>query len=603
MQQPAQNRMAYSYIRMSTEKQIKGDSMRRQLEWSQTYAARHGLDLQDVTSFADIGVSAWKGLNRSKGRLGAFIELAREGTIPSSSYLLIENLDRLSRTTPLEALDLFKEILQLGITVVARGEFGDEETYTWNSLNSNSNQLISTLTSMLRANRESERKSQLIRSSMKNRRVDARLGKKTNQTPPSWITATKITKGEYEYHLNDRADVVRWIFERSAEGVGFDRIARELNAKGEPTLKPSKRGWWHANIQAIVTSRSAIGEYQPGEMIDGKYVSEGDPILDYYPAVIGHDLWLRAQKIVHRNRKGGRAGTQFSNLLDGLAECVHCRSRMYMIGNSRSDKQWKYLVCSTNFRNIMRTNEVTGETVPVCPIGRSRFRYDILERSILENVTEFGGDDLLKQGKVTAEIAEIDEELAKLSISLIDLRKREARLTEVIETEDGAQIAGLLKALRERTVEREDAEKRQETLRHDREVMAAKHAALDPASAIEAMRQAWEAADDETRYALRVRTNASMKGMIDHVEFDSEGNHYTVIIEQGRRAYRFANPKFVRKDIKIIPQVANFVQHAIDVPLGVYTSNQQSPEMSAVSESIERLKSLPVKASLTAEKE
>ena len=600
MQHESKNRMAYSYIRMSTEKQIKGDSMRRQLEWSETYAARHGLDLQDTSAFADIGVSAWKGLNRSKGRLGAFIELAREGAIPSSSYLLIENLDRLSRTTPLEALDLFKEILQLGITVVARGEFGDEETYTWNSLNSNSNQLISTLTSMLRANRESERKSQLIRSAMKNRRADARLGKKTNQTPPNWITATKITKGEYEYHLNDRADVVRWIFERSAEGVGFDRIARDLNARGEPTLKPSKQGWWHANVQAIVTSRSAIGEYQPGEMIDGKYVSEGDPILDYYPAVIGHDLWLRAQKIVHRNRKGGRAGTQFSNLLDGLAECVHCRSRMYMLNNSRSEKQWRYLVCSANFRNLMRADKVTGENVPVCPTGRTRFRYDMIEKSILENVTEFGGDDLLKQGKVTAEIADIDEELAKLSMSLIDLRKREARLTEVIETEDGAQIAGLLKALRERTVEREDAEKRQETLRHNREVMAAKHAALDPASAIEAMRLAWEAADDETRYALRVRTNASMKGMIDNVEFDSEGNHYTVIIEQGRRAYRFANVKFKRKEFKNVPQVADFTQHAIEAPLGCYGSNQQSPEMIATAESIERLKALPVKDGLLA---
>lgn len=298
-------RFAYSYIRMSTEKQIKGDSLRRQLEWSENFAQRHDLLLQDTNAFADIGVSAWKGLNRSKGRLGAFIALVKDGNIPSGSYLLIENLDRLSRTTPLEALDLFKEILKLDITVVARGEYGEEEVYTWKSINTNSNQLISTLSSMLRANRESERKSQIIREAFENKRTLSRKGLKTNQSPPHWIAAKSVGKGIFEYELNDRAPLVKWIFERSAEGVGFDRIARELNSRGEPTLKPSKRGWWHTSIANIVTNRSAIGEYQPYEGVDGKRIARGDPIADYYPAVVTNDLWLRAQKIVHHNRNIG----------------------------------------------------------------------------------------------------------------------------------------------------------------------------------------------------------------------------------------------------------------------------------------------------------
>ncbi|MDB5524886.1 MAG: hypothetical protein JWM58_2649, partial [Rhizobium sp.] len=155
MQKP----IAYSYIRMSTEKQIKGDSLRRQIEWSKSYALRHNLDLQD-RSFRDIGVSAWKGKNRTDGRLGVFIDLVKEGSIPANSYLLVENLDRLSRMHALDALDLFREILKTGVTVVALGEFDEEEVYTIGSLNSSSNQLISTLASMLRANKESERKSQ-----------------------------------------------------------------------------------------------------------------------------------------------------------------------------------------------------------------------------------------------------------------------------------------------------------------------------------------------------------------------------------------------------------------------------------------------------------
>ena len=40
-------RKAYSYIRMSTDTQLKGDSLRRQLEASKAYAENHNLELVD----------------------------------------------------------------------------------------------------------------------------------------------------------------------------------------------------------------------------------------------------------------------------------------------------------------------------------------------------------------------------------------------------------------------------------------------------------------------------------------------------------------------------------------------------------------------------
>ncbi len=554
---------------MSTEKQIKGDSLRRQLVWSENFAQRHDLELQDTTAFADIGVSAWKGLNRTKGRLGAFIELVRDGTIPSSSYLLIENLDRLSRTTPLEALDLFKEILKLGITVVARGEYGEEEIYTWTSINSNSNQLISTLSSMLRANRESERKSQIIREAFENKRALSRKGVKTNQRPPHWITATKIAKGEFEYSLNDRAPLVQWIFERSADGVGFDKIARDLNARGEATLKPSKQGWFHTSVANIITNRSAIGEYQPYEEVDGTRIARGDPIADYYPPVVTNDLWLRAQKLPHRNRKGGRAGTRFSNLLDGLTSCTHCQSRMYMLCNSRSSKQWQYLVCSGNFRKLTKEVEVEGvkQTVPICTDGTARFRYDLVEQFILDNVMEFGISDHMRIKKADAELKAVDEAIADLSVKLESLRSREQRLLTLVETENDDEIPGLLTALKSRTKERKEAEEQLTTLTHDRDVTMAKQKALDPASAIEVMREQWEASEDDgIRYGLRVRTNTAMREVIDFITFDSIEQTYTVILFGGLRAYKFPNVKFVKGPIKVTPMVVDLTRFAAEMP-------------------------------------
>ncbi|MAP11497.1 MAG: hypothetical protein CMQ61_05530 [Gammaproteobacteria bacterium] len=88
---------AYSYLRFSTPEQMSGDSMRRQASAAHRYALDHGLELDDAVSFRDLGVSAYRGKNATEGALRDFILAVDEGHIPRGSYLLVENLDRLSR--------------------------------------------------------------------------------------------------------------------------------------------------------------------------------------------------------------------------------------------------------------------------------------------------------------------------------------------------------------------------------------------------------------------------------------------------------------------------------------------------------------------------
>src|SRR5437588_1867563 len=88
---------AYSYIRMSTDVQLKGDSLRRQLEKSRAYAESHNLELVEDFRLEDLGVSAFKGANADNGALGKFLEAVRANAIQKGSYLLVESLDRLSR--------------------------------------------------------------------------------------------------------------------------------------------------------------------------------------------------------------------------------------------------------------------------------------------------------------------------------------------------------------------------------------------------------------------------------------------------------------------------------------------------------------------------
>ncbi|MGC5777608.1 recombinase family protein [Methylobacterium sp. NFXW15] len=531
--------LAFSYVRMSTEKQIKGDSLRRQLEWSQQYAAAHNLELDD--GLRDIGVSAWKGNNSKRGALAAFLGMVERGEVPRGSYLLVESLDRLSRTQVMDALTLFTGILRSGINIVTMGP--PEQVYTWAGINGDFGQLIITLTVMARAHEESQRKSERIRAAFANKRNLSQRGIRTNSSPPRWITATQVAKGEFSYALNDRAPLIEWIFERSAQGVGFDRIAKELNRRAEPTLKTSTRGWYFTSVSNIVCNRAAIGEYQPHEEVDGKRVPRGDAIADYYPRVVSDDLFLRAQKIRHRNRTGGRGGRYFTNLLDGMVHCAHCRGKMYIHNNSQSKNQYTYLVCANNFRDVSK-----GDAEPVCTKGSMRFRYEQAEQFILDNVSDFGISDVMQMRRADDDLRKRDEELASLTVKLEDIQRKEARLLTVIESEDVDNIPELLALARKRTQERSDTEALIRTLKHEREVALAKQRALDPASAVQAMREAWLSAETEDdRYGLRVRCNTAMRDFIEDIQFNSVEGSYTLILFGGARAYKFFNVSKVRK--------------------------------------------------------
>jgi DNA invertase Pin-like site-specific DNA recombinase len=160
---------AYSYVRMSTDLQLKGDSLRRQREASRKYAERHGLELVEDINLHDIGVSAYSGKNIASGRFGEFLTAVREGKIDQGSYLLVESFDRMSRQEPMVALKPFMEIVEAGLVLVTlddervfRGKISFED-------------LIISIAKMSRANEESVRKSDRLAQAWKARTRKIRL--------------------------------------------------------------------------------------------------------------------------------------------------------------------------------------------------------------------------------------------------------------------------------------------------------------------------------------------------------------------------------------------------------------------------------------------
>jgi hypothetical protein len=228
---------------------------------------------------------------------------------------------------------------------------------------------------------------------------------------------------------------------------------------------------------------------------------------------------------------------------------------MYIINNSPNSKQYTYLVCSANFRDLQEFKlSNKGKDVDKkdfmskkCPKGTKRFRYKQAEEFILDNVNEFGVSDVMQLRRADDDLRKRDEELASLTVKLEDFMRKEARLLTVIESEDVGNIPGLLTLARKRTQEREDTEALIRTLKHERDVALAKKQGLDPASSVQAMRRAWLSTEDENdRYGLRVRCNTAMRDFIQDVQFDSIEGSYTLILFGGYRAYKFFNVPVVR---------------------------------------------------------
>src|SRR5262245_27895429 len=104
---PASPPVVISYIRFSDQPQQQGDTLRRQTAGTERWCERNGFRLDTSLTVRDLGVSAFRGKHRSdKAALGQFLEAVRRGKVPRGSFLVIENLDRLSREEERPALRL-----------------------------------------------------------------------------------------------------------------------------------------------------------------------------------------------------------------------------------------------------------------------------------------------------------------------------------------------------------------------------------------------------------------------------------------------------------------------------------------------------------------
>lgn len=405
---------AYSYIRFSTPEQARGDSLRRQSAAADEWCKLRNIQLDDT--LRDMGVSAFRGVNRNEGALRRFLELVQNGRIERGSYLIVESLDRISRDVVDEAAFQLLALIRAGIIVVT---LSDGQEYSEERLKTDWTPLIVSVVIMARAHEESLIKSQRLTAAWAQKKALARSDKKP-LTPrcPEWL---EVHDGKF-HTRPDRVDIVQRIFKETIEGYGRREIVRRLNIDKIPTFRGGD-GWHTSSVAKVIQSRATIGEYQPhsGTHKQGNRKPEGDPIKDYYPPIIEEAVFWRAQSATEgrRQKSAGRKGPH-AHLLQGLAVCHECGSPMHLLNKGKPPKGGKYIACSSNLRGAG------------CSMSR-RWRSEIIEDQLL---CTFAVIDSASIQALDNTAISIEHDVSSKQSQLDDAKQRQKRLVALVEAGD-----------------------------------------------------------------------------------------------------------------------------------------------------------------------
>lgn len=416
---------AYSYIRFSSKRQERGDSLRRQLKNTVKWCEKNDYELQDL-SFQDLGVSGFDGKNTTDGNLGLFKAMVENGTIPKNPTLIVESLDRLSRESVYKSFSRLSELIDAGISIVT---IIDEQTYhSGMDLGS----MVISLSIMHRAHDESVHKSKRSKDAWDNKKEMAKQGFPVSDIAPIWIT---LENGKFI--LNEKAQDIQEIYRLYIdEHLGYDAIMKRLS-----------RRYSKAFVQRHLANRQVLGEIQflkywkPRALKENetyteaeeqeieankkKKVNDGAPFY-YFPAVISEETFYRARAIAgEKVHLAGRRGA-YTNLFTGITRCPLCGApcvTAYKTG--RKGKKFKYLICQ-NVRGALKERTV------ICQYRA--FPVNDLENSFLSVFRELTLDDVISddtakqnkrktiEHKIQAIKGEIAEERQKFDNSDIALK-------------------------------------------------------------------------------------------------------------------------------------------------------------------------------------
>ncbi|WP_137956731.1 recombinase family protein [Burkholderia sp. 4M9327F10] len=421
--------LVVSYIRFSTPRQASGDSLRRQTAGAREWCARHGWTLDEKLSIHDLGVSGFNKDNISRGALATFLQAVSGGLVPQGSYLIIENLDRLTRADLPTAVTLLLSIVQSGITCVT---LMDGQEWSKERLTNPADFMLSVML-LYRGHDESRVKSQRIRAV--HDRAREQLDRSVFGRAPGWLRRT--ADGSDWEEIPELVEIVKKVFEFAASGYGGVAIAKQANAENwlVPSLSAREKGTgWHTTLPTkLVRNRAVLGELEFHVIRDGQSTPSGQVVEKWYPEIISEELFFRANAAIDARRgKPNRRDATYRNVFQGVIFCGHCGAtlaRKAKAGSKKNSKGYAQYVCSDRHRGASS-----------CP----NYNAKELERALIPLLYRYFSEHLGDDTRLSS----LRDELASVKGEISDLDKRRSRLAEAIEQAE-LPIPTLIKRLAE----------------------------------------------------------------------------------------------------------------------------------------------------------
>ena len=385
-----------SYLRMSTSEQLKGFSLERQRKLIADFALRNGLSLDESHAIEDIGRSSFSDDAEQKQLARFFLDL-EAGKFSPGDVFALENIDRLTRRGPIDAILKINTILSKGLKLAI---ISTNEQKIIEDINDAST-IITLSIDATRSHGESKNKSD---KGLKNwafkRELAASHGVAMTAQAPAWLDTESFYVMDESigkqikrrrYVLNpDKAETVRLIFNLYQNGNGSLKIKNILNERKIPTFKGAEY-WEPSIISRVLRNPATFGFYQPQKQGTGKrdLIPAGDPIEGYFPAIVSRETFEQCQRIgLENNKRKGRKGKLFTNLFTGLLKCADCGEGVHLL-NPGVDKRAK-VPKSTNYI-VCRKGKFTRNCI------LKRLRYDDFEAVMLKAIQEINLADVLNE--------------------------------------------------------------------------------------------------------------------------------------------------------------------------------------------------------------
>lgn len=377
-------------------------------------------DWEFVGIYADEGITGTQTKKREQ-----FNQMMSDALNGKIDLILAKSISRFARNT-VDTLNCVRLLREHNVDVY----FEKENIHTLGL----SNELFLTLYSAF-AQAESESISENVKAGV---RMKMKRGELVGKYAPFGYLYDK--EKDLIYPDESKKDIVTYIFEEYAKGVGFRTIALNLNSLGIPS--PSNLKWCHASVRRIIINEKYVGDLKTGKyytenvLTHKKKVNYGEKeqyfTSNHHEPIISRELWDKCQEILTIRSKiikpdGNRDKFSRKYAFSSKIFCGICGERFirrsYKIRSN--NKEVAYWICRSHRNkiecsNLIHYKQEELEDIFVIVYNKLFQDSDKYIHSFMKKVNEVINEnhDYTNQKKIREEISKLENKLS----NLIDLQ-------------------------------------------------------------------------------------------------------------------------------------------------------------------------------------